>query len=276
VVTDDHVEQEDFAFDEIGGMDEEMNDEEKVDYLLQKHLDIIREEEEEEENEDDSSADEEESKKGSKGKNKKVRSRSFLLFSFFSQAFKESADYGASRGIDFQQVQVVFNLSTPTSPTVYTHRVGRTARANKKGTSLTFVLPREEQYFQLILSDQEDQGNTIAPYKVNTEAINGFEYRCEDGMNRALDPHAIREARKNMFRTEILNSQKLREYWLHHPEDLEELKHTIKPLQYSSSFKGISRVAISLPDYLLPDDTENKSGLKKLDDNKKNNSVVNT
>ncbi|KAE8226056.1 hypothetical protein CF319_g1294 [Tilletia indica] len=51
-------------------------------------------------------------------------------------------EYGVSRGIDFVNVACVINFDLPTSHTAYTHRIGRTARAGKTGTALSFVVPR--------------------------------------------------------------------------------------------------------------------------------------
>lgn len=45
----------------------------------------------------------------------------------------------ASRGIDVRQVDCVINYDVPEDPTVYFHRVGRTARAGDLGRSYTFV-----------------------------------------------------------------------------------------------------------------------------------------
>lgn len=45
----------------------------------------------------------------------------------------------ASRGIDVRQVDCVVNYDVPEDPTVYFHRVGRTARAGDVGRSYTFV-----------------------------------------------------------------------------------------------------------------------------------------
>lgn len=45
----------------------------------------------------------------------------------------------ASRGLDIDNVSHVINFDMPTSYEDYIHRIGRTGRANKKGTALTFV-----------------------------------------------------------------------------------------------------------------------------------------
>jgi len=49
----------------------------------------------------------------------------------------------AARGIDVEDVTHVINYSLPWDPDSYIHRVGRTGRAGKKGTAITFVTPSE-------------------------------------------------------------------------------------------------------------------------------------
>jgi ATP-dependent RNA helicase DeaD len=50
----------------------------------------------------------------------------------------------AARGLDIDDVPFIINLDIPEDPHMYFHRIGRTARAGKKGTSITFVLPDQE------------------------------------------------------------------------------------------------------------------------------------
>jgi len=47
----------------------------------------------------------------------------------------------ASRGLDIANVSHVINYDVPRDPDDYIHRVGRTARAKKKGEAITFVTP---------------------------------------------------------------------------------------------------------------------------------------
>jgi ATP-dependent RNA helicase RhlE len=45
----------------------------------------------------------------------------------------------AARGIDVQRVSLVINFDLPNKPDTYTHRIGRTGRAERSGEALTFV-----------------------------------------------------------------------------------------------------------------------------------------
>ena len=45
----------------------------------------------------------------------------------------------AARGLDISNVDVVFNYDLPTEDEYYVHRIGRTGRASKKGTSISLV-----------------------------------------------------------------------------------------------------------------------------------------
>jgi superfamily II DNA/RNA helicase len=45
----------------------------------------------------------------------------------------------ASRGLDIPDVRYVVNYDVPKKSEDYIHRVGRTARGNKRGTAITLV-----------------------------------------------------------------------------------------------------------------------------------------
>jgi ATP-dependent RNA helicase DDX56/DBP9 len=52
-------------------------------------------------------------------------------------------DSGVSRGIDFLNVSCVLNFDFPATYKSYFHRIGRTARAGKSGTAISFIIPKE-------------------------------------------------------------------------------------------------------------------------------------
>lgn len=56
----------------------------------------------------------------------------------------------AARGIDVQDVTHVINFDIPSMPEEYVHRIGRTARAGKKGIAISFVSEKEEAAFDAV------------------------------------------------------------------------------------------------------------------------------
>ena len=52
----------------------------------------------------------------------------------------------AARGLDIPQVDFVINYDIPDEDEFYIHRIGRTGRANKKGSSISFIT-KKEKYF---------------------------------------------------------------------------------------------------------------------------------
>ena len=57
-----------------------------------------------------------------------------------------------SRGIDIDDIDLVINYDVPRDPEDYVHRVGRTARAAKKGMAITFVNEKQMREFGRIES----------------------------------------------------------------------------------------------------------------------------
>ncbi|HCM76390.1 MAG TPA: ATP-dependent RNA helicase [Cytophagales bacterium] len=55
-----------------------------------------------------------------------------------------------SRGIDVEGIDLVVNFDAPPDPEDYIHRIGRTARAQRTGTAITFVNDKDQQKFASI------------------------------------------------------------------------------------------------------------------------------
>ena len=56
----------------------------------------------------------------------------------------------AARGLDISDLTHVINYSLPQEAETYIHRVGRTGRAGKEGTAITFITPGEARRFSYI------------------------------------------------------------------------------------------------------------------------------
>jgi len=55
-----------------------------------------------------------------------------------------------SRGIDVDGIDLVVNFDVPPDPEDYVHRIGRTARAESKGTAITFINEKDQRRFHSI------------------------------------------------------------------------------------------------------------------------------
>lgn len=56
----------------------------------------------------------------------------------------------AARGLDVDDIDVVFNYDVPQDPEYYVHRIGRTGRAGRKGTAFTFSSGRRKKQIRFI------------------------------------------------------------------------------------------------------------------------------
>ena len=83
----------------------------------------------------------------------------------------------AARGLDVDDLEVVFNFDLPNDAEDYTHRIGRTGRAGKKGRAVTFVSGREIYKLQSMVH--------YARLQIRHE--------------RAPSMHEVEEARANVF-----------------------------------------------------------------------------
>lgn len=68
----------------------------------------------------------------------------------------------AARGIDVEGIEAVFNYDIPQDIEYYIHRIGRTGRADKRGTAYTFAFGKEMARISAIMKYTKTQ---IVPYK---------------------------------------------------------------------------------------------------------------
>ncbi len=90
----------------------------------------------------------------------------------------------ASRGIDIDGVEAIFNFDPPTDEDFYVHRIGRTARASKDGTAYTFIDSNQVGY---IPSYQRKVGNALE--FIDLGVISDSFTLPKDGSNKLKDVH---------------------------------------------------------------------------------------
>src|SRR5690606_27836344 len=78
-----------------------------------------------------------------------------------------------SRGIDVEGIELVINFDVPNDAEDYVHRIGRTARAERTGTAITFVNEKDQGKFSSI---EHLIGRSITIVPLPEELGNGPEY----------------------------------------------------------------------------------------------------
>ncbi len=159
----------------------------------------------------------------------------------------------------------------------YVHRIGRTARGGSSGTALTLVVCGNEaevamlEEIQASQPEVDDGGAACVTRSANStpqlalhpsssttirqpmrmqfdiREIEQFRYRVSDVAKR-ITRIMIREARLAELKAEIINSDKLRDYFARHPDDLKILRHDKTTLKLNERPEHLKHV----PDYLMP------------------------
>ncbi|CUA68667.1 hypothetical protein RSOLAG22IIIB_08042 [Rhizoctonia solani] len=95
----------------------------------------------------------------------------FQKFASSKHAFLFATDV-AARGLDFPAVDWVLQLDAPEDADTYVHRVGRTARYERKGQSLLLLCPSEEEGMVAVL---KAKGIDIQPIKIKESKLVSLE-----------------------------------------------------------------------------------------------------
>lgn len=67
----------------------------------------------------------------------------------------------AARGLDIEDIDVVFNYDIPQDPEYYVHRIGRTGRAGRSGMAITFATKRKSKQLRTIERQIKTQLNPL-------------------------------------------------------------------------------------------------------------------
>ncbi len=118
----------------------------------------------------------------------KFRKRGYLAESFHGDLTQEERNFTVnefknrkiqilfttdiiSRGVHIEDIDCIINFDLPRSPADYIHRIGRTGRAGKFGTAVSFIGHDEQAHFKLI--EKRSQ------IKLEREQIKGYELTGE-------------------------------------------------------------------------------------------------
>ena len=91
-----------------------------------------------------------------------------------------------ARGLDVERITHVINYDIPYDTESYTHRIGRTGRAGRKGDAILFVAPREKRMLHTIEKATRQKIDLLelpSTETINDKRIERFNQRITDTLN---------------------------------------------------------------------------------------------
>jgi ATP-independent RNA helicase DbpA len=113
----------------------------------------------------------------------KERNESVIAFSNGSKRILVATDV-ASRGLDIKEIELVINYDLPFDQEVYTHRIGRTGRADANGTALSLYTPEEHRKCAYIASRAHQKELQELRVDAAFKMISEYDTLCINGGKR--------------------------------------------------------------------------------------------
>lgn len=105
----------------------------------------------------------------------------------------------AARGLDIAGVDAVVSYDAPRTLASYLHRVGRTARAGKKGTAVTFM----EESDRRLIKAVSKRGSKLAARTVPPSVVDDFNAKIEAMADQIKEVEFEEKAEKHLRRAEM-------------------------------------------------------------------------
>ena len=105
----------------------------------------------------------------------------------------------AARGLDIAGVDAVISFDAPRTLSSYLHRVGRTARAGKKGTAVTFM----EESDRKLVKAVSKRGSTLQARVVPQHVVDAMQAQIENMADAVKDVEYEEKAEKHLRRAEM-------------------------------------------------------------------------
>ncbi|KAF3926886.1 hypothetical protein ABW20_dc0104761 [Dactylellina cionopaga] len=142
----------------------------------------------------------------------------------------------ASRGLDIKNVSYVINFELPQSHEIYTHRVGRTARAGRSGRAITLAAEADRKIVKKAIKAGQENGKvvsrTLDMAKVDelTEKLKGMDDDVEAILEDEKDEKQLLQAEmhlrkgENMMKYEEEIGSRPRRTWFETEKDKKKAK----------------------------------------------------
>ncbi|KAK6539988.1 nucleolar DEAD-box protein required for synthesis of 60S ribosomal subunit [Orbilia ellipsospora] len=146
----------------------------------------------------------------------------------------------ASRGLDIKNVSYVINFELPQSHEIYTHRVGRTARAGRSGRAITLAAEADRKIVKKAIKAGQESGKvvsrTLDVSKVDelTEKLQGMEDDIEAILEDEKEEKQLLQAEmhlrkgENLIKYEDEISSRPRRTWFESEKDKKKAKEAGK------------------------------------------------
>jgi ATP-dependent RNA helicase DDX27 len=105
----------------------------------------------------------------------------------------------AARGLDIAGVDAVVSFDAPRTLASYLHRVGRTARAGKKGTAVTFMEESDRKLVKAVAK----RGSKLVARALPQKAVDEFQAKIEGMADQIKEVEYEEKAEKHLRRAEM-------------------------------------------------------------------------
>jgi len=108
------------------------------------------------------------------------RNESVIAFSNNSKRIMVATDV-ASRGLDIKNIALVINYDLPFDAEVYTHRIGRTGRADATGMAISLFTPRDKEKCTYVLDKAKKENITTLRVDSKFRMQSDYDTLCLNG-----------------------------------------------------------------------------------------------